>query len=256
MAFIDSVKNDIHCLPNIVTWDEYLTIIAGLFCKSYLVELEERVEWIHILFDEFASSSSNVDRKPFDPLVLYPHNHSSQFDMTVATIEKFFGDTPFSLDKISLSSNFVIHPSPLGYGLSSYAMWPRTLDVMVTYFGIYIGTPEQSLEILYIFILLPLYSFQEWEDILHNSLVFFLPKGRNIVWWSWIIFSFLCRAFTNNAGDSTLEDYMVFCLLSWGEFGPMGFLVHIFEWFHHYTSVTNIPCSQDPSLHRFILSPT
>lgn len=76
MASIELVQHDIHCLPDIVTWDEYLIDIIGLFFESYLADLEDTSECIHLLFDEVALTSY-VEGKIFDPLFLYPHNHSS-----------------------------------------------------------------------------------------------------------------------------------------------------------------------------------
>lgn len=93
--------------------------IAGLFCESYLAELEDIIEYIHILFDEITLSSLDVDGEPFDPLVIYPHDHSSHFDMTVSTIEQHLEEVPLSLEEIPLSLDFVLHSSPQGFGLSS-----------------------------------------------------------------------------------------------------------------------------------------
>lgn len=107
MASIDSMQHDIHFLPNTATWDKYLTDILGLFFESYLVDLEDTIECIHLLLDEVSLSSSDVEGKPFDPLVLYPHNHSSQFDMTVATIEQHLEEAPLSSEDICLSLYFV-----------------------------------------------------------------------------------------------------------------------------------------------------
>lgn len=65
---------DIHCLPDIATWDEYLTGFASLFCESYLAKLEDTIEYIYLLFDVtsygVASSFSDVARASLDPLVL------------------------------------------------------------------------------------------------------------------------------------------------------------------------------------------
>ncbi|XP_059067601.1 uncharacterized protein LOC131029727 [Cryptomeria japonica] len=143
MAPIVSVQQDIHCLPDTVTWNDYLTDIAGLFCESYLADLEDTIECIHLLFDEVSSSSSDVEGEPFNPLVLYPHDHSSQLDMTVATIEQHLEETPLSSEEIPLSLDFFLHPSQLGSGLSSFVVWARTLDLNVTTFGIDMETNEQ-----------------------------------------------------------------------------------------------------------------
>jgi len=90
-----------------------LTCITDLFCESYLADLEDNIDDIHLLFDEVASSSSDVKGEPFDPLVLYPHDHSSQFDMTVATIdatiEQHLEEAPLSSEKTSLSLNHVLY---------------------------------------------------------------------------------------------------------------------------------------------------
>lgn len=83
----------IHHLPDIATWNEYLTYIVGLFCEYYILDLEDTIKDIHILFDVtsygVALSSSNVMRASLVPLVPSLHHHLSQFGIGVENLKQY-----------------------------------------------------------------------------------------------------------------------------------------------------------------------
>lgn len=89
--------------------------VAGLFWESYLADLEDTIEDMHLHFDVssygVASSSLDVMRAHLEPLILSPPLHLSQFDIGLEILEEHLEDSSLSLDH-------VLHPFPLGFGLS------------------------------------------------------------------------------------------------------------------------------------------
>ena len=57
MDIDDLVPQGVHCIPNSVPWDDYLTNISNLFMESYIVDLGDTIDDIHILFGEDDPSS-------------------------------------------------------------------------------------------------------------------------------------------------------------------------------------------------------
>lgn len=76
MATCDLVQQDIHHLPDITNWDDYVANIVGLFVESHISNLGDNIHDIHLLFDEVDSSLVVVE-EPLDPPVHSPHDHSS-----------------------------------------------------------------------------------------------------------------------------------------------------------------------------------
>lgn len=62
--------------------DAYLTNIAGFFVDSYIVDLGDIIDDIHLLFDG-DDPSLIVAREHSDPLVHSLHDHSFEVDMIV-----------------------------------------------------------------------------------------------------------------------------------------------------------------------------
>ena len=78
----DSVQHDIPCLPSTAPWDDFFTDIASLFVESYITNLEDTIDDIHLLFGE-ENPSSVVVREDSDPHVHSLLDHSFEVDMMV-----------------------------------------------------------------------------------------------------------------------------------------------------------------------------
>ena len=78
----DSVQQEIPCLPISTSWDEFLLDIAVLFVESYIEDVGEIVDDIHLLFIEEASSL--VAREHSDP---QPLDLSFKTDLIVASLQ-------------------------------------------------------------------------------------------------------------------------------------------------------------------------
>ena len=48
----DLVQQQIHCILDLVSWDEYLTNISNLFVESYIIDLGDTIDDIHLFFGE------------------------------------------------------------------------------------------------------------------------------------------------------------------------------------------------------------
>ena len=62
----DSVQQETPCLPTSASWDKFLLDIIGLFMESYIEDLGDITDDIHLLFFE-DNSSSLVARAHSDP---------------------------------------------------------------------------------------------------------------------------------------------------------------------------------------------
>ena len=162
----------------------------------------------------------------YQHLVHSLYDHHLQFDMSVDTFGQHLEEASLSLEGISLSLDHVLHSSLLDVGFSSSTVWPRMPVWSILAFGIDMETLEHASETSS--------SIIHRHEILHTSLVLFLPKGRNVVRRDWIIFSIQCRASTIIVGDSTLRgSYLVsLLLLSYGGvfFLTWGFYLLILHW--------------------------
>ena len=78
----DSVQRDIHFLPDSVSWNDYLTDISSFFVESYIVDLGDTIDDIHLLFCE-DDPSSFVVREHDDPHLHSLLDHSFKVDMIV-----------------------------------------------------------------------------------------------------------------------------------------------------------------------------
>ena len=79
-----SLQQDHLCLPDPVHWDRFLPDISFLFVESLILDLDDSIDFIHLLFDE-GESSLVVAREPLGPLHPSLHGHSSQIDMSLDT---------------------------------------------------------------------------------------------------------------------------------------------------------------------------
>ena len=68
------------CLLVPASGDDFMTNISGLFVESYIADLGDIIDDVHLLFDE-ADPSSVVTREYSDPLVHSLHDQSYQVDM-------------------------------------------------------------------------------------------------------------------------------------------------------------------------------
>lgn len=73
VSSLRSFNGCMYCISNTTTWDDYLIDIGGSFGKSYLVDLEDTIEDIHILFNvisyRVSSSFDDVMMPYLEPLV-------------------------------------------------------------------------------------------------------------------------------------------------------------------------------------------
>lgn len=81
------VQQDIHCLSDSVPWDDCLKDIVGLFVESYIPDLGDTINDIHLLFGE-DDPPSVVAREHFDPHLHYLLDHSFEVDMMVDIVGK------------------------------------------------------------------------------------------------------------------------------------------------------------------------
>ena len=135
----------------------FLLDISFLFVESLILDLDDSIDFIHLLFDG-GDSSLLVVREPAGPLLPSLHTHSSQICTSLDTFAQHFEVKNVSFDYV------------LQQFLKDYS-----------HFKIYTGTMEQLSEASYILRFLPTYSFQDWGDFIHTSSVMFLPKGKNVV---------------------------------------------------------------------------
>ena len=66
--------------------EKFLEDIAGLFVESHLVDSEDSIDDLHLLFDE-ADTSSVVTRVHSNPFVNSLHDQSLQVDVIMDTYE-------------------------------------------------------------------------------------------------------------------------------------------------------------------------
>ena len=152
------------CLPDSLHWDQLLSDISFLFVESLISDLDDSIDFIHLLFDE-GDSSSVVVREPSYPLLPPLHSHSSQIDTSLDTFAQHSEEIYLSFEVKNVSFDYVLQKFLKNY----------------SHFKIYIETMEQLLEASYVLKFLPSYSFQDWGDFIHTSSVMFLPKGKNVV---------------------------------------------------------------------------
>ena len=79
------MQPDIHCLLNSVPWDDYLADISSLFVESYIVDLGDTIDGIHLLFGE-DDPSSVVVREHSDPHLHSLLDQSFEVDMMVDSL--------------------------------------------------------------------------------------------------------------------------------------------------------------------------
>lgn len=227
----DSVQQDIYCLPASDSLDDYLTDITGLFVESYIADLGEIIDDIHLLFDE-DDPSSIVARAHSDPLVHSLHDHSFEVDMIVDTYVEQLEEVSLCLEETCESLGHVLHPSPLDLVVPFSIVWHSLPPLEGVSFSIDMGTFEQFSEIPFIMSFLHTSSLHDWRDFMDTPLVLFLPKGRNVVRRSWSSF-FIHRASIIGA-DSPLRGghSLTSLLLSYGgDFSSHGvlFLTFFYE---------------------------
>lgn len=75
---------------------------------------------IHLLFDGDYPSLVGV-REHFDPLLHSLHDHPSQFDMIVNTLDKNLEDVSLSSEDMFESLDIILHSPPLDIGLSFFS---------------------------------------------------------------------------------------------------------------------------------------
>ncbi|GLJ09904.1 hypothetical protein SUGI_0118020 [Cryptomeria japonica] len=211
----DSVQQDIHCLPASDSWDDYMTDIAGLFMESYIADLGDIIDDIHLLFNE-DDPSSIVVRAHSDPLVHSLHDHSFEVDMIVDTYVQKLEEVSLFFEETHESLDIVLHSSSPDVGVPFSVVWSSSPPLEGVSFSIDMGTLEQFSEIPFIMSFLHTSSLHDWGDFMDTPLVLFLPKGRNVVRRSWSSF-FIHRASIIGADSSLREDHSLTSLpLSYG----------------------------------------
>ena len=97
-----SLQQDHLCLPDPVHWDRFLPDISFLFVESLILDLDDSIDFIHLLFDEGDSSLVFV-REPHGPLLPSLHSHSSQIDMSLNTFAQHSEEIylPFEVKNVS-----------------------------------------------------------------------------------------------------------------------------------------------------------
>ena len=159
------------CLLDPVHWDRFLLDISFLFVESLILDVDDSIDFIHLLFDE-GDSSLLVVRELAGPLLPSLHTHSSQICTSLDTFAQHFEEMYLPFEVKNVSFDYVLQQFLKDY----------------SHFKIYTETMEHLSEASYILRFLPTYSFQDWGDFIHTSSVMFLPKGKNVVRRSWTTF--------------------------------------------------------------------
>lgn len=138
----DSIQQDIHYLLASDSWDDYLIDIVGLFVESYIADLGDIIDDIHLLFDE-DDPSLIVAREHSNPLVHSLHDHYFKVDMIVDTYVQQLEEVSLSFEETCESLGHVLHPSSLGLGAPFSAVWHSLPPLEGVSFSIDKGTLEK-----------------------------------------------------------------------------------------------------------------
>ena len=102
-----SLQQDHLCLPDPVHWDGFLPNISFLFVESLILDLDDSIDFIHLLFDE-GDSSLVVVKEPAGSLLPSLHSHSSQIGTSLDTFAQHFEEIHLPFEVKNMSFDYVL----------------------------------------------------------------------------------------------------------------------------------------------------